>query len=124
MLSLLLDENISHVIATQISIRRPDIRIQSIFHWRDGALCNQRDHHVLSVATEDDLTLVTYDVHTILPLTAEWYASGEIHGGVIFVDQRTIRSEDFGQLIRALEQLWDDEHRHDWTNRIDFLRAP
>jgi hypothetical protein len=124
MLSLLLDEPISHVVATQIGVRRPDISIQSIFHWRNGALVTRPDHLVLRAAAEDRLTLVTYDVTTIRPLLAEWSAAGIIHEGVIFIHQRTIRSDDFGRLVRALEQLWDEEYEVTWTNRIHFLRAP
>jgi hypothetical protein len=124
MLSLLLDEPISHVVATQIGVRRPDINIQSIFRWRGGALTNQPDHLVLQAATEEDLTLVTYDVSTIMPLTTAWSAAGRVYEGVIFVHHWTIRSDDFGGLIRALEQLWDEEHQQNWTNRVHFLRAP
>ena len=125
MLSLLLDEPISHVVATQIGSRRPDISIQSIFRWRGGALVTQPDDSVLRAAAEDGLTLVTYDVTTIRPLLAEWSAAGISHQGVIFVHQWTIRSDDFGGLIRALEWLWDQEQHRDWTNWSHFLeRAP
>ena len=68
MLDLLLDENISPVVAEQVSIRRPDISIQSIFRWRGGTLTNESDRLVLQAAAEDGLTLVTYDQSTMLPL--------------------------------------------------------
>jgi len=121
MRGLLLDENISHVVASHVTTRRPDIGIQRIFHWRAGTLRNRLDARVLQAATEDGLTLVTYDVNTILPLVTEWGVSGLTHAGVIFVYQRTIRSNDFGGLIRALERLWDHEHDQDWTNRTHYL---
>jgi hypothetical protein len=124
MLSLLLDEQISPVVAAQIAIRRPDISIQSIFHWRQGTLTNRPDRLVLSAAAEDGLTLVTYDLTTIIPLVTEWGVAGTTHEGVIFVNQRTIHSRDFGQLIRALERLWDHEHQQIWTNRMTFLDRP
>lgn len=124
MLSMLLDEMISPVISEQVSIRRPEIDIQSIFHWRGGTLQKQLDALVLQAAAEDGLTLVTYDQRTILPLASAWYAAGRTHEGILFVSESTIRSRDFGQLIRALEQFWDREHQQVWTNRIDFLRAP
>lgn len=124
MLSYVLDENISPIIADQVTHRRPDIGIQSIFRWRGGALLNQPDQFVLQAAAEDHLTLVTYDCQTIPPLLIAWAASGLDHGGVLFIDQRTIRSDDFGRLVRALEQFWDREHREDWTNRMDYLGAP
>lgn len=124
MLAPLLDENISRVIARQINIRRPEIRIQSIFEWRGGTLLNQPDHLILQAATEDGLTLVTYDLQTIRPLVAEWVASGITHTGVIFVDERTIPSDNFGLLIRAIEVLWDREHHLTWTNRTRFIERP
>jgi hypothetical protein len=125
MLALILDENISSVIAEQVALRRPEIPIQSIFHWRSGMLTRHPDHLILRAAAEDGLTLVTYDVNTILPLITEWGASDLTHEGVIFVHQWTIRSDDFGGLIRALEWLWDQEHQQVWTNRTRFLdRAP
>lgn len=121
---LLLDENISHVVATQVSTRRPDIHIESIFHWRAGTLTNTLDHFVLQAAAEDTLTLVTYDVSTIMPLVTEWGMAGRSHAGIIFIDEWTIRSSDLGGLIRALERLWDLEHDEDWTNRTQFLERP
>ena len=124
MLALVLDENISQVIAEQVARRRPEIPIQSIFQWRTGRLRNQPDHLVFQAAAEDRLTLVTYDQTTILPLASEWYLAGRTHEGIVFVSHSTIRSDDFGGLIRALERFWDREHQQTWTNRIDFPRAP
>jgi hypothetical protein len=124
MLSLLLDEQISPVIAAHMTRRRPAVSIQSIFYWRRGTLATHPDHVVLSAAAEDGLTLVTFDLSTILPLVTEWGAAGTTHEGVIFVNQRTIRSDDFGRLIRALEQLWVDQQHLIWTNRIHFLGRP
>ena len=51
MMTPLLDENISRVIAQQITIRRPEIGIQRIFDWRGGTLLRQPDHLVLQAAT-------------------------------------------------------------------------
>ena len=124
MLSLLLDEMMSSVIADGVQARRPEISIQSIYSWRDGTLLSQPDRAILAAAAADGLTLVTFDVNTIMPLVAEWNAAGQTHAGVVFVDQWTIRPDDFGRLIRALEQLWDLAHHWDWTNLADFLRAP
>lgn len=124
MLTPLLDENISRVIARQINSRRPVIGIQTIFEWRGGTLLNQPDRLILQAAAEDSLTLVTYDVHTIRPLVDELAASGIPHAGVIFVNRRTIPSNNFGLLIRAIENLWDLEQHLTWTNRTRFLERP
>jgi hypothetical protein len=122
MLQLLLDENISHVVADGLTARRPDIRITSVHHWRNGVLKGRPDPLLLRVATEEGLTLVTYDLTTIRPLIDEWRALGISHAGVIFVPRRSIPSYNFGGLIRALEALWDRESDLSWTDRIEFLR--
>lgn len=122
MLRLLLDENISPVVADGVTSRRPEISITSVHRWRNGRLVGQPDSRVLQVATAEGLTLVTFDLSTIRPLLDEWRALGLSHGGVIFVDDRTVRSHDFGGLIRALEAQWDHEHTAEWVNRIAFLR--
>ena len=123
MLSMLLDEMISRVVSEQVAIRRPEIPIQSIFQWRGGTLLRQPDALILRAAIEDGLTLVTYDRQTITPLLAAWGTAGIDHNGVVFIDQRTIRSNDFGGLVRALEQFWDRENVEDWKNRMGFLNA-
>jgi hypothetical protein len=124
MLGLLLDEHISPVVADQLRARSPSVPIHSIHQWRSGALCGMPDDRVLAAAAEEGLTLVTYDVTTIPPLLTEWAMEGRSHAGVILVDQRTIRPDDFGRLIRALALLWEGEHGLDWTNRSTFLDGP
>ena len=124
MLSLLLDEQISPVVAEQIRARHRSIGVQSIHHWRSGTLRGTPDSRVLEAAAEERLTLVTFDLKTIPSILADWTATGRAHGGVVLVDQRTIRPEHFGRLMRALEQLWEREHARDWADRIVFLEAP
>jgi hypothetical protein len=124
MLELLLDENISPVVAEQTRLRYPEINIQSVRHWRAGALLNCPDDLVLQAAAEDGLTLITYDQTTIRPLLSEWSTEGQVHAGVIFVSERTVRSSDFGGLIRAIVRPWMRAHQDIWTNRIHFLERP
>lgn len=121
MLRLILDENISYVVSDGLTARRPDISITSVHRWHTGVLMGEPDHLVLKAAAENALTVVTFDQDTIFPLLGEWGALGLVHGGVIFVDERTIRSRDFGELIRALEAFWDRERAALWDNRIRFL---
>ena len=124
MLALLLDEQISPAGAEQIGVHHPRVPVESIYRWRAGTLAGASDALVLRAAAEVRLTLVTYDLKTIPPLLAEWSAAGVAHGGVVFVDQRTIRPADFGRLIRGLVRLWDLEHEREWVDRIVLLEAP
>jgi hypothetical protein len=124
MLSLLLDQHISAEIAEQIRVKRPEIPILSLYEWREGAFVGIADPLILHAAAEDRMTLVTYDRKTIPPVLVEWGTSGISHGGVVFVDNLTIASNDFGRLVRGLIYYWDQEHESDWANRIGFLPAP
>ena len=75
-------------------------------------------------AFERAWTLVTYDLRTIAPLLKDWGEIGRMHGGVIFVDERTLAPNDFGGLVRALGQVWTQQGSHEWSNRILFLQRP
>lgn len=124
MLFLLLDQHVSAEIAEQVRARRPEIPILSIYEWREAAFVGIADSLILRMAAENGFTLVTYDRRTIPPILAEWGASGMSHGGVVFVDNLTIPSNEFGRLVRSLLYYWDQEQEMDWTNRVGYLPAP
>ncbi len=123
MLSLLLDENISPVVAEQLRAKRPEARVQSLSEWHEGEYLGVADEVVLLAAQEEGLTLVTYDTQILSELSF-LFASGVNFGGLIFVDDKTIAGNDFGTLIRALLYLWDKEHAVDWQNRLIYLPSP
>jgi hypothetical protein len=77
---------------------------------------------LLQTAAAQELTLVTYDRKTIPPLLKVWAEEGRDHGGVIFVDEKTIPASDFGGLIRALRLLCGEAGQWNWANRICILR--
>ncbi len=122
MLSLLLDDNISPEVAAQIHQKRPDIRIISIHMWQDGLFMAEPDELILTDAAALGLTLVTYDQKTIMPVLVQWGYVGTDHAGVIFIDDLSIATHDFGSIIRSLIALWDASHQEDWTNIITYLR--
>jgi predicted nuclease of predicted toxin-antitoxin system len=122
MLSFLLDEQISPLVAVGLHRSHPEVKVASLHAWRDGALMGQEDSHVLRAAHEDGLTLVTYDQRTIPPLLVEWGAQGVSHSGVVFVGEETVAPSDIGGLIRALVVLWQEQASLDWADRIAFLR--
>ena len=123
MLSLLLDENISPEVSVQLRRKHPNISVTSVYHWRSGQFRAQADELILLAAAAVAMTLVTYDQKTILPVLVKWGQARSDHGGVIFVDNLSIASNDIGALIRALHALWEDTYALDWTNSISYLKT-
>lgn len=121
MLAYLLDENISFIVAEQLARKNPQLSVQSVHRWRGGAFVGQEDGHLLRAATQEQLTLVTYDLKTIPPLLAELAADGDAHAGVVFVDDASIRGNSFGGLVMALLFHWQRYASEEWTNRVAFL---
>jgi hypothetical protein len=81
------------------------------------------DSLCLAAAASQSLTLVTYDRRTIPPLLKLWTEEGRSHGGVIFVDEKTIAPSDIGGLVRALTLLIARTGKADWTDQVYFLRT-
>ena len=122
-LSLLIDENISPLVAEQVRAKRPDINVRSVHEWHEGAYLGVPDDAVLTAAYAEGLSLVTFDTQILSDL-AFLFETGIPFAGLIFVDDKTIANADFGTLVRALIYLWDQEHTADWNNRLIFLPAP
>jgi hypothetical protein len=91
--------------------------------WEDGYFLGQEDSACLREAAAQGLTLVTHDRRTIPPLLKTWAEEGRTHGGVVFVDEKTISPADIGGLVWALTRLARETGNWDWTNRIYFLRS-
>jgi hypothetical protein len=91
----------------------------SIFPFRH----TMNDQRPIAEAAKRRLTLVTYDRRTIPPLLKLWAEEGREHGGVMFVDEKTISPADIGGLIRALAQVSKEAGKWDWTGRVYFLRC-
>jgi len=121
-LSFLLDEHLSPIIAAEIAARRSEIPIVALRNWEEGAYLGADDATILVAAHAEQRTFVTYDLRTIPPLLRMWSESGTAHGGVVFVDAQTLAPNDIGGLLRALVSLWDVAGDLDWTDRVAFLR--
>jgi predicted nuclease of predicted toxin-antitoxin system len=121
-LRLLLDENIAPTVARQIQRKEPTADIESVFTWQGRTYVGAPDPVLLAAARQDKRTLITYDTQML----SEWsdLLTGEIpFSGVVFIDDRTIPSSDFGGLVRAILGFWEREAEADWTDRIAFLTA-
>ena len=122
MLKLLLDEHISPAVAKGLRRRNRSITALCMATWEQGEFLGQQDSVCLREAGAQGLTLVTYDRRTIPALLKIWAEGGRKHGGVIFVDEKTISPADTGGLVRALSELARTTARWDWSDRVCFLR--
>ena len=122
MLKLLLDEHISPDVADGLRRRNRSLMTYCMAEWEGGDFLGQEDSACMLEAAKQRLTLVTYDRRTIPPLLKIWVEEGREHGGVIFVDEKTISPADIGGLVRALTQLFKETGKWDWTGRVYFLR--
>jgi hypothetical protein len=122
MLKLLLDEHISPDVANGLRRRNRAIEVHYMVEWENGHFHGQEDAPCLREAAAQRLTLVTYDRRTIPPLLKTWAEEERAHGGVVFVDEKTISPADIGGLVWALTRLVRETGNWDWTNRVYFLR--
>ena len=123
MLHFLTDEQISPTVARELLKRAPGVRITALKDWRKGAFMGADDRLILREAAQEGLTLVSYDQKTLRSLLKEWVEVDEQHAGVVFVDHKSIRPNDFGRLVKALAALWESEKRAEWSGRVVFLKA-
>jgi hypothetical protein len=121
MLRLLLDEHISPDVARGLRRGGRKIAVDALAEWDKGILLGQ-DDAILREAAAHTLTVVTYDRRTIPPMLKTWAEAGLKHGGVIFIDERTISPADIGALVRALREFVHEAEKWDWRNRVCFLR--
>jgi hypothetical protein len=121
-LKLLLDEHISPDVADGLRRRNRTMIVRYMVEWENGDFLGQEDSACLQEAATQGLTLVTYDRRTIPPLLKVWAEEERKHGGVVFVDEKTISLTDIGGLVWALARLLKETGKWDWTNRVSFLR--
>jgi len=122
MLQLLLDEHISPDVAVGLRRRNRKAVVRGMVEWEDGSFLGQEDSACLREAALQKLTLVTYDLRTIPPLLKDWAEEGRQHGGIVFVDEKTISQSDIGGLIQSLDKLVKEARDLDWIDRVYSLR--
>lgn len=121
MLNILLDEHISPTVAKGLQRRHKSLIVHCMGEWESGQFLGQDDSAILEQAARKKLTLVTYDRRTIPPLLKSWAEEGRNHGGIIFINEKTISPRDIGGQVRALSNLTKQAAKWEWTNRICFL---
>ncbi len=123
MLRLLLDEHISPEVANGVRRRNRSLVIHSMVQWESGNFLGKEDHVCLLEAAKQQSTLVTYERRSIPPLLKLWAEEERSHGGVIFVDEKTISPANIGGLVRALISLVVETGEMDWSSQVYFLRS-
>lgn len=122
MLTLLLDEHIASTVAEQVASRDPTARIVSIHRWRGGDFLHTDDDIILEAAYQERTTLVTFDQSTMRPVLKEWGEQNRSHGGMIFIDEKSIAQNDYGGLVKALLAVWRQMSEVDFTDVVLFLQ--
>lgn len=72
MLRLLLDAHISPLVMRELRAHVSAISIICLQEWNGGAHLDAQDTTILELAHDEQLTLVTYDQRTIVPLLKAW----------------------------------------------------
>jgi hypothetical protein len=121
-LKLLLDEHISHEVVVGLRRRRGSIVVQCMSEWEKGKFLGLDDSVFLAEAAAQQLTLVTYDRRTIPLLLKMWAEEGRRHGGVVFIDEKSVPPNEIGSLVRAMLSLFEETSDWNWTDRVCFLR--
>jgi predicted nuclease of predicted toxin-antitoxin system len=121
-LKYLLDENISPVVAQQIRQKQTDLPVESLHEWQDGNLMGRPDSSVLRAAHEAGMVVVTFDTQILSELYF-WFDGARPFGGLLFVDNKTIASNDFGALTTSLIAFWNIHQEEDCANRLAYLNV-
>ncbi|MGH2487053.1 MAG: DUF5615 family PIN-like protein [Ktedonobacterales bacterium] len=116
---LLLDEHVG--IAVARGLVAAGCEAVALRDWHAGAYLQTADDDILRTACEEMYTLVTYDLRTIPRLLKQWAEQGIPHGGIVFVDQRTIAPNNIGGLIRSLRRLVEAHGDAEWVGRVMYL---
>jgi predicted nuclease of predicted toxin-antitoxin system len=123
MLRLLLDEHLQARLVAELHRHNPLIDVVSLHEWEQGAYLATNDAHILAEAYRQHRTLVTRDARTIAPLLKHWGEQGMAHGGVIFLDHRSLPEGNIGALVTALLNLHAHHGQDDWTDAVIFLHG-
>lgn len=116
---LLLDSHVPSVVARRL--RDAGIDAFALPEWRDGSHRASSDEMILLAAYEDDRVLLTYDLKTVPRLLQRWSSSNRHHAGVLLVDERTLRPNDIGGLVRAVMRVVAERDGKTWRDQVLFL---
>ena len=98
--------------------------VECILTWQDGVHLGSPDDVILINALRDCRVVVTYDLATMPSAIQSMATDHGQHPGVLFIDTKTLRPNDIGGLVRALQSFVmmhaGSEHLN---NQVHFLRT-
>lgn len=121
MLKLLLNEEIAPSVAAGLRRREGEMKVAALSEWEGGNFVGSDIADLLREAADQEWTLVTYDRLKIPPTLKSWTEEECLHGGVIFVDEKSIPPAETTMLISALNWMHQQTGSWDWTNRALWL---
>jgi hypothetical protein len=104
---LLLDSHVPADLAAAVRALRPDVDVQHVSTWQEGAYINASDDVLLEACWLDDRALVSKDRATLPGWVALRVAEGKEHGGVLFYDLERFKAPQIGALAKGIAAALD-----------------
>lgn len=117
----LLDSHVPADVAAALRALRPEVDVQPVSAWQDGAYINAADDALLEACWEDGRALVSKDRATLPGWLGLRVADGREHAGVLFYDLERFKAPQIGALARAIASALD-ETKGKLANRWITLR--
>jgi hypothetical protein len=99
---LLLDSHVPADVAEAVRDLVPDVDVQHVTTWQEGAHINAADDMLLEACWQDGRALVSKDRATLPGWIALRVADGREHGGVLFYDLERFKAHQIGALATAI----------------------
>jgi uncharacterized protein DUF5615 len=118
---LLLDSHVPVDVADALRLLRPQVDVQHVSFWQEGAYLNATDDVLLEACWQDGRALVSKDRATLPGWIALRVADSREHAGVLFYDLERFKAHQIGALARAIAVALD-HIKGDLVNRWITLR--
>lgn len=99
---LLLDSHVPADVAVALRRLCPQVDVQHISAWQDGAYINAADDVLLEACWQDRRALVSKDRATLPGWIALRVADNRQHGGVLLYDLERFKAPQIGSLAKAI----------------------
>ena len=113
---LLLDSHVPADLAAAVRALRPDVDVQHVSTWQEGAYINAADDVLLEACWLGGRALVSKDRATLPGWIGLRVADGKEHGGVLFYDLERFKAHQIGALAKGIVAALD-QTKGKLTNR-------